>query len=117
MDWTAFAPDFQALPMNIEYVEREDEFDTVVDNEDKSDDCQKKKGDSAVTGPTASGTEEETVDVVTVEHVPAFDSDSEPESDVFFFRTKVKGSMKKFGPGSGSSLMGGRAAAAQGSKL
>jgi len=49
MDWTAFAPDFQALPMNVEYVEHEEEFDivdsttnkqeeVVVDEEDKGHD-------------------------------------------------------------------------------
>ena len=27
MNWTAFAPDFQALPKNVEYVEKEDEFE------------------------------------------------------------------------------------------
>ena len=34
MDWTNFAPSFQALPMNIEYVEKEDEFDVVIDGDD-----------------------------------------------------------------------------------
>lgn len=83
MDWTAFAPDFQALPMNVEYVEQEDEFDIVTDD----DENQASGGDE----------EENVVDVVTVEAVPVFASDSESESEVFTFETKMSNRM--FGRG------------------
>jgi COMPASS component SWD1 len=73
MDWTAFAPDFQALPMNVEYVEREDEFDLV---EEQEEDAEAKEL-------------EDFVDVVTVDPVPVFASDSESESEVFAFDTKI----------------------------
>jgi WD40 repeat protein len=72
MDWTAFAPDFQALPMNVEYVEQEDEFDIV---------------DSKV--EEVEEEEDADVDVVKVEPVPVFASDSESESEVFSFETKI----------------------------
>eukprot|EP00978_Attheya_sp_CCMP212_P011940 scaffold29649_cov47-Attheya_sp.AAC.5 len=81
MDWTAFAPDFQALPMNVEYIEREDEFDEVVDGEEKKETEEEKN------------LEDELVDVVSVERIPVFDSDSEDESEVFHFGTKIKGMM------------------------
>ncbi len=84
IDWTAFAPDFQALPSNIEYVEQEDEFDIVVDE----------GSGVAILDATKDGEEEdeeneEVLDVVTIEHIPAFESDS--EEDVFCFPTSVKG--------------------------
>ena len=72
MDWTAFAPDFQALPMNVEYVEEEDEFDIVDSKEEEIEE-----------------EEDVDVDVVTVEPVPVFASDSESESEVFAFETKI----------------------------
>lgn len=92
MDWTAFAPDFQALPMNVEYVEQEDEFDitteadsSVVSGEDKLADM---------------------VDVVRVEPVPVFASDSESESEVFSFETKVNNLMFGRGRNRGEGKLG-----------
>ena len=79
MDWTAFAPDFQALPRNVEYIEKEDEFDTVI-LENIEDQPEKMEEDNIV-------------DVVTVEKIPVFDSDSEDETDIFSFETKVLGMM------------------------
>jgi len=73
MDWTAFAPDFQALPMNVEYVEREDEFD-LVEEQDRD------AGEKEM---------EEIVDVETVDPVPVFASDSESESEAFTFATII----------------------------
>jgi WD40 repeat protein len=78
MDWTAFAPDFQALPMNVEYVEDEDEFDIIEGEENELSDGEKAVSD---------------VDVVKVESVPVFASDSESESEVFVFETKMNNMM------------------------
>jgi WD40 repeat protein len=75
-DYTSFAPDFQALPMNVEYIEEEDEYDVV---DDKNDDAQEE--------------EDAVVDVVTVDKVPVFASDSESESEVFYFETKISNIM------------------------
>ncbi len=75
MDWTAFAPDFQALQKNVEYIEREDEFDVVIDCNQDAETKRKQDIDKVE--------EEAVVDIITVE--PAFDSDSEDESDLFYF--------------------------------
>ena len=110
LDWVAFAPDFQALQQNELYEEREDEFDVVVDDvsntggEDKnSDDANGKK----VVSPPSSlmrhshrfSPEDEDVDIITIDKVPAFDSDSEDECDVFHFDTKVDKIISEKQPG------------------
>ncbi|GMH50232.1 hypothetical protein TrLO_g9440 [Triparma laevis f. longispina] len=64
--WAAFAPDFQALPSNVEYKEREDEFDLDIDVKEES-------GDAEV----------EDVEVVTIEKPAVYASDSEDEEKVF----------------------------------
>jgi hypothetical protein len=74
---TAFAPDFQALPNNVEYLECEDEFDIVEDE------------DGMVVSKEEDDCEDETVDILTIEPVPVFQSDSEDEADVFSFRSHV----------------------------
>ncbi len=82
LDWTAFAPDFQALQKNVEYVEKEDEFDVIVDED--HDACTKRKELSNQLE------EQEIVDIVTIDPIPAFDSDSECEEETFSFATKIR---------------------------
>lgn len=81
MDWTAFAPDFQALQKNVEYVEKEDEFDVIVDDVDELE--KRKKLSNKLE-------ERELVDVTTIDAIPAFDSDSECEENVFYFTSKIR---------------------------
>ena len=83
MDWTAFAPDFQALPRNVEYVEKEDEFDVVVDGDGADEERKKKEAEAKVKEEGA------TVDVVTIDQIPVFDSDSEDENAVHVFQFKI----------------------------
>jgi len=64
-NWSAFAPDFTELQENVDYVEREDEFDIL--NEDESE-VKKKKEE-----------EDEEVDVVTVDKIAAYSSEEEDE--------------------------------------
>lgn len=78
INWTAFAPNFEALPANTEYVECEDEFDLVEDPSEYDK-----------TRPAAVD-EDGVVDVLTVRRAPEFASDSEDENDVFTFGAKVK---------------------------
>ena len=70
MDWTHFAPDFTPLNQNVEYMEQEHEFDIA------EDDLQE-EGEE----------EEDVVDIVKNEKLSFFESDSEEEEDVFYFRT------------------------------
>jgi hypothetical protein len=55
-NWSAFAPDFKELEENVEYIEREDEFD-VVD------------AATAVARKAAECAYDEEVDVTTIERV------------------------------------------------
>ena len=77
VNWTAFAPSFQALTENIEYVECEDEFDIFPGGRKSQDE-------------SVSDRENAHVDVLTVSKISAFASDSEDEEEVFAFETKVK---------------------------
>ena len=92
MDWTNFAPSFQALPMNIEYVEKEDEFDVVIDGDDAEEERKKKEIKAKLME------EGKVVDVTTVDPVPVFDSDSEEEEDVFRFDTRIVCTLKPRAP-------------------
>jgi len=74
---SAFAPDFQALPRNVEYLECEDEFDIVED------------GKTGSTSKEDDNREDEIVDILTIEPVPVFQSDSEDEEDVFMFEAAI----------------------------
>lgn len=58
-NWSAFAPDFKELDENVEYEERESEFD--IEDEDKSPQLHTEKQD-----------EDEVVDVDTIEPIAAF---------------------------------------------
>ncbi|KAI4887741.1 hypothetical protein NFI96_017182 [Prochilodus magdalenae] len=68
-NWSAFAPDFKELDENVEYEERESEFD--IEDEDKSEPEQ--------TGANAA--EDEEVDVTSVDPIPAFCSSDEELED------------------------------------
>jgi len=67
-NWSAFAPDFTELQENEEYIEREDEFDVIEEDEAE---VKKKKGE-----------EDEYVDILTVDKVAAYSSES--EDDLWF---------------------------------
>uniref|UniRef100_A0A2C9JS44 Uncharacterized protein n=1 Tax=Biomphalaria glabrata TaxID=6526 RepID=A0A2C9JS44_BIOGL len=67
-NWSAFAPDFKELDENVEYDERESEFD--LEDEDKEKEESK--------APVEEDTE---VDVCTVEPIQAFVSSDEDEED------------------------------------
>lgn len=82
INWTAFAPDFQALPRNVEYVEREDEFDQTKDGEYVTG-----QTDQAAHGSSGAGAA--SLDVKTIVPCAAFASDSEDETEVFNFELRV----------------------------
>ena len=74
-NWSAFAPDFKELDENVEYEERESEFD--LEDEDRSVHALKDKED-----------EEVDVDVTTVQPIQAFlSSDEEDENGQLLFLT------------------------------
>jgi len=63
-NWSAFAPDFQELDENEEYIEKEDEFDVV-----EADAAKKNKQDP----------EDEVVDIMAVDKIADMSSDDEDE--------------------------------------
>lgn len=77
LEWSQFAPDFQALQKNMEYIEKEDEFDVVVDS-GHDEELERMRMKDLIEQQTI-------VDVMTVTKVPAFEDDSEDEEEVFCF--------------------------------
>ena len=65
-NWSAFAPDFKELEENVEYIEKENEFDHVDEDQVVK---QKTEGESVQ------------VDITTVEEVHFYSSDEEPIDD------------------------------------
>lgn len=65
-NWSAFAPDFKELEENVEYIEREDEFDHVDEQQAKR---------------AAAEEEDEFVDILTVDVHHLASSDEEPIED------------------------------------
>jgi hypothetical protein len=84
INWTAFAPDFQALPMNVEYIEREDEFDVDENGRHLAE------GYYAPNELSESLDTKTPINVTKIERVPVFASDSEEEENVFEFEVRVK---------------------------
>jgi len=100
LDWVAFAPDFQALQQNELYEEKEDEFDIVVDGDDGGDTSEIPGGKGGESVYIRLSPEDDDVDITTIgTGIPAFDSDSEDESDVFYFDTKVDKILSEKQPG------------------
>ncbi|GAM22072.1 hypothetical protein SAMD00019534_052470, partial [Acytostelium subglobosum LB1] len=81
--WSDFAPEFKELEENEEYVEREDEFDAPPDTGADQD----KQGATANDDKMKidDKTENEDVDITTIDRISEFSSDEEEE--VFIFRT------------------------------
>ncbi|GAX10261.1 COMPASS component SWD1 [Fistulifera solaris] len=85
-DFTNFAPDFQSLPRNVEYIEEEGELD-----KDEKDKYIVMQGDQLYVSENAK---DKCIDIISIEAVPVFASDSENEEEVFAFETKIKNSMQ-----------------------
>ncbi len=73
LDWTNFAPDFQSLQKNVEYVEKEDEFDVVLDVDHDDEAAKRNKIE-----------EEAIVNVIAV------DDESGDEDGLFYFDAKMR---------------------------
>ncbi|KAF1804493.1 hypothetical protein FB192DRAFT_1047610 [Mucor lusitanicus] len=74
-NWSAFAPDFIELEENVEYEEKEDEFDVVPDDEK----TKQKQVDEDIA-----------IDVTTCDSIQAFiDSDDEEDGDEVFYLSSL----------------------------
>lgn len=72
-NWSAFAPDFEELEENQEYIEREDEFDLNPRPQEDAAPSKSKGGDGEEEG-------EEDVDVVAVDQIAVLSSDEEGDT-------------------------------------
>eukprot|EP00752_Nemacystus_decipiens_P018367 g16476.t2 len=81
-NWTAFAADFEELEENVVYVEKEDEFDVVVDSQDPEGHKRKAEKEQQE--------EEAIVSIEAIDTVGAWNSDSEGEGprQVFYLSTE-----------------------------
>lgn len=82
IDWTAFAPDFQALQKNVEYIEKEDEFDEIVDK-----DYDEEARRLAILDEMEA---KAVVDVRSKEKVTVFSDSEDEEDDQFYFNTNIQ---------------------------
>ncbi|CAM9414108.1 unnamed protein product, partial [Hapterophycus canaliculatus] len=82
-NWTAFAADFEELEESVEYVEKEDEFDVVVDFADPEGHKRKAEKEQEE--------EEVVVSIQAIDAVDAWSSDSEEEDrgrELFYLSTE-----------------------------
>lgn len=87
IDWTAFAPDFQALQANVEYIEKEDEFDIVVDGDVDEENKRLQLLDQL---------EEQTVvDVCKIDNLEYYSSDEDEDDNLFHFVSTVRSTIKR----------------------
>lgn len=79
-NWSAFAPDFKEMDENVEYEERESEFD--LEDEDRSPSRVHESEEVAGFGNKSKGNEEETVDILSVQPTACYISSDEEAEDV-----------------------------------
>jgi COMPASS component SWD1 len=72
-NWSAFAPDFQELEENVEYIEKENEFDIINENLLEEENKKKKIEE-----------ENEEIDVVNIQRI-IYNSDSDSNDEEIFF--------------------------------
>jgi len=123
-NWSAFAPDFKELDENVEYVEREDEFDWQTKGASGHHEnmvAQEQAAAAAREGKSGSGPLVEEIDVVTLDqdHTRVFssDEDDELEDQLHYLPAEVEPEEGAGGPADGDGAAAGPGPGAEGVPL